>query len=99
MLRPETLVWREGLAAWTRFLLKAVREGGTITIIHRADRLDALASGGHALIDYKTDAVSSGREVEDRTSHYVPQVQAYRRAVCRMYGLEPAAVEGGALTR
>jgi tRNA1(Val) A37 N6-methylase TrmN6 len=33
-----------GLAAWTTFLLKAVREGGTITIIHRADRLaDLLA--------------------------------------------------------
>ena len=28
-----------GLVAWTAFLLKAVREGGTITIIHRADRL------------------------------------------------------------
>ena len=29
----------DGLAAWTAFLLKAVREGGTLTIIHRADRL------------------------------------------------------------
>ena len=28
-----------GLQAWTRFLLKAVREGGRITVIHRADRL------------------------------------------------------------
>ncbi|WP_370689245.1 tRNA1(Val) (adenine(37)-N6)-methyltransferase [Phenylobacterium sp.] len=28
-----------GLGAWTGFLLKAVREGGTITLIHRADRL------------------------------------------------------------
>jgi tRNA1(Val) A37 N6-methylase TrmN6 len=28
-----------GLAAWTGFLLKAVREGGAITLIHRADRL------------------------------------------------------------
>ncbi len=28
-----------GLAAWTSFCLKAVREGGTITMIHRADRL------------------------------------------------------------
>ena len=28
-----------GLEAWTGFLLKAVREGGTITVIHRADRL------------------------------------------------------------
>ncbi|MDG2522774.1 methyltransferase [Caulobacter segnis] len=33
-----------GLEAWTGFLLKAVREGGTITIVHRADRLaDILA--------------------------------------------------------
>ncbi|ATQ42307.1 tRNA1(Val) (adenine(37)-N6)-methyltransferase [Caulobacter mirabilis] len=33
-----------GLAAWTGFLLKAAREGGTITVIHRADRLaDLLA--------------------------------------------------------
>ena len=33
-----------GLSAWTKFLLKAVREGGTITVIHRADRLaDLLA--------------------------------------------------------
>ena len=29
----------EGLAVWIEFLLKAVREGGTITLIHRADRL------------------------------------------------------------
>lgn len=28
-----------GLAAWTGFLIKAVREGGQILIIHRADRL------------------------------------------------------------
>ncbi len=28
-----------GLEGWIAFLLKAVREGGTITIIHRADRL------------------------------------------------------------
>ena len=33
-----------GLAAWTGFLLKAVREGGSITLVHRADRLaDILA--------------------------------------------------------
>jgi tRNA1(Val) A37 N6-methylase TrmN6 len=29
-----------GLQAWTGFLLKAVREGGRIVMIHRADRLD-----------------------------------------------------------
>jgi tRNA1(Val) A37 N6-methylase TrmN6 len=34
----------DGLGAWASFLLKAVREGGTITVIHRADRLaDLLA--------------------------------------------------------
>ena len=34
----------DGLEAWTRFLLKSVREGGTITVIHRADRLADLLS-------------------------------------------------------
>lgn len=34
----------DGLAAWTGLLLKAVREGGRIVVIHRADRLaDLLA--------------------------------------------------------
>ncbi|MBS0332657.1 MAG: methyltransferase [Proteobacteria bacterium] len=32
----------DGLAAWIGFLVKAVREGGTITLIHRADRLGDL---------------------------------------------------------
>ena len=35
----------DGLGAWTRFLLKAAREGGTITVIHRADRLADLLAG------------------------------------------------------
>ncbi|THD83351.1 MAG: methyltransferase domain-containing protein [Phenylobacterium sp.] len=34
----------DGLAAWTGFLTKAVREGGSITLIHRADRLGDLLS-------------------------------------------------------
>lgn len=33
-----------GLGAWIAFLLKAVREGGTITLVHRADRLADLLS-------------------------------------------------------
>lgn len=44
---PEkTAAWmaRGGLAAWTGFLLKAVRDGGRVTIIHRADRLADLLS-------------------------------------------------------
>jgi tRNA1(Val) A37 N6-methylase TrmN6 len=35
----------EGLSAWITFLVKAVREGGTITLIHRADRLADLLAG------------------------------------------------------
>lgn len=40
----------DGLGAWTGFLLKAVREGGSITVIHRADRLADLLGllGGKA---------------------------------------------------
>lgn len=40
----------DGLKTWTDFLLKGVREGGRITVIHRADRLaDLLALlGGKA---------------------------------------------------
>ena len=35
----------EGLGAWTAFLVRAVREGGAITLIHRADRLADLLAG------------------------------------------------------
>lgn len=34
----------DGWEAWARFLLKAVREGGRIVVIHRADRLADLLS-------------------------------------------------------
>jgi tRNA1(Val) A37 N6-methylase TrmN6 len=34
----------DGLAAWIGFLSKAVREGGSITLIHRADRLADILS-------------------------------------------------------
>jgi tRNA1(Val) A37 N6-methylase TrmN6 len=40
----------DGLAAWIAFLTKAVREGGSITVIHRADRLADLL----ALLGLKT---------------------------------------------
>ncbi|HTK33903.1 MAG TPA: methyltransferase [Caulobacteraceae bacterium] len=39
----------DGLEAWTRFLLASVRDGGRITLVHRADRLGdilGLLSGG-----------------------------------------------------
>ena len=35
----------EGLGAWLRFIAKAVRQGGSITLIHRADRLADIFAG------------------------------------------------------
>jgi tRNA1(Val) A37 N6-methylase TrmN6 len=35
----------EGLAAWLAFMVKAVREGGSITLVHRADRLADILAG------------------------------------------------------
>jgi tRNA1(Val) A37 N6-methylase TrmN6 len=35
----------EGLETWLAFLVKAVREGGSVTVIHRADRLADLLAG------------------------------------------------------
>ncbi|WP_293900335.1 methyltransferase [Phenylobacterium sp.] len=43
----------DGLAAWIGFLTKAVHEGGTVTVIHRADRLGDLM----ALLADKTGSV------------------------------------------
>jgi tRNA1(Val) A37 N6-methylase TrmN6 len=42
----KTRAWisREGLAAWITFMTRAVRDGGDITLIHRADRLPDLLS-------------------------------------------------------
>jgi len=42
--RRDAWIAEGGLQAWTGFLVKSVREGGRITLIHRADRLaDILA--------------------------------------------------------
>ncbi|MFD1192583.1 methyltransferase [Phenylobacterium conjunctum] len=42
--KTEAWMAEGGLAAWTGFLTKAVREGSSVTIVHRADRLaDLLA--------------------------------------------------------
>jgi tRNA1(Val) A37 N6-methylase TrmN6 len=48
----------EGLGAWARFLLDAVRRGGTITVIHRADRLgDLLALLGEGAGSFQVRSV------------------------------------------
>jgi methylase of polypeptide subunit release factors len=58
----------DGLKAWTTFLLKSVREGGRIVVIHRADRLaDLLALLG-----------------ETAGSFAVPRVPVWRAARARL---------------
>jgi tRNA1(Val) A37 N6-methylase TrmN6 len=37
--KRDAWITAEGLGEWVRFLIGAAREGGTITVIHRADRL------------------------------------------------------------
>jgi ATP-dependent helicase/nuclease subunit A len=56
-------------------------------------RTNGLVSAA-AVIDFKTDAVASTQDVARRTSHYQPQIDAYRRAVAAMYGLAPTDVQG-----
>jgi tRNA1(Val) A37 N6-methylase TrmN6 len=42
--KVDAFIADDGLAAWTAYLLRAVRRGGSVTLIHRADRLaDLLA--------------------------------------------------------
>jgi tRNA1(Val) A37 N6-methylase TrmN6 len=42
--KSEAFMAENGLASWTRLLLRVVRSGGSITLVHRADRLaDLLA--------------------------------------------------------
>jgi 2-keto-4-pentenoate hydratase len=38
--------------------------------------------------------VSAAADVQQRAAHYRPQIDAYRRAVGGMYGLEERAVQG-----
>jgi tRNA1(Val) A37 N6-methylase TrmN6 len=43
--RRDAWITPDGLEAWLAFAIKAVREGGTVTLIHRADRLGDMLAG------------------------------------------------------
>jgi ATP-dependent helicase/nuclease subunit A len=53
------------------------------------DSADGRAAAAH-IIDYKTDAITAGdaETLAARVDHYRPQLEAYRRAVAGMYGIE-----------
>jgi ATP-dependent exoDNAse (exonuclease V) beta subunit len=65
------------------------------------DRLVLLREDGEVMaariLGYKTDAMEpeDAASLQDRIRHYAPQINAYRRAVSGLYGLDPAQVEGG----
>ena len=48
------------------------RSGAPFELVGRADRIDALATGGYAIIDYKTGAVPSKRDVETGLAPQLP---------------------------
>ena len=58
------------------------------------DRLVLIFNGDQLLaadvVDYKTDKIDfdDAIEVKNRTDHYRPQIEAYRRAVSSLFGLE-----------
>lgn len=85
LARPRWKVWRERPFA--------LREGDTI-LSGKIDRLVVLYDGDQAvaadLVDFKTDAVSvdEPRAIDARVAHYRPQLEAYRRAVARLLGLD-----------
>jgi ATP-dependent helicase/nuclease subunit A len=66
------------------------RDGETLVegVIDRlvTERADGIIRSA-TIIDFKTDAVADDAAVQARRAHYLPQMQAYRRAVAAMYGL------------
>jgi ATP-dependent exoDNAse (exonuclease V) beta subunit len=86
---PQWVVYREKSFA--------VRDGATI-LSGSIDRLVVLCEASQPvaaeIFDFKTDTVSPGDRaaMADRTAFYRPQLEAYRRAVTQMYGLESSMV-------
>lgn len=60
------------------------------------DRVVLIRRGGAIvgadLIDFKTDAAGDPETLAERVEHYRPQIGAYRRALRKMYALDPGAV-------
>jgi ATP-dependent exoDNAse (exonuclease V) beta subunit len=75
----------------------AIRDGDAI-LSGKIDRLvvlyDAARPLGADILDFKTDAILPGdaAALDARVAWYRPQLAAYRRAACRLAGLEPERV-------
>ena len=62
-----------------------------LLLYHRGDTVDADSLLAADIVDFKTDAIDSAA-VGTRTEFYRPQIEAYRRAVATVFGLEPCRI-------
>lgn len=62
-----------------------------LLLYHRGDTVNADSVLAADILDFKTDAVDSGA-VAARVEFYRPQMEAYRRAVSTVFGLEPRRI-------
>jgi ATP-dependent helicase/nuclease subunit A len=75
----------------------AIRDGDEL-LSGSIDRLVLVRRGNEVVaadvIDFKTDALAphGPHQLADRVEHYRPQLDAYRRAVAKLYGLSPPAI-------
>ena len=69
----------DGLKAWTGFLLKAVREGGRIVVIHRADRLADLLGLLGDIDSVQRNTLRQGGTGENRARKSSPRLARRRR--------------------
>lgn len=96
---PTTLasIWSETLTPQEpeRERSFVVRDGDTL-LGGSLDRVVWLTMGDRRvaadILDFKTDALRDSQAVHERTKHYRPQLDAYRTAVARLGGLDPAHV-------
>jgi ATP-dependent exoDNAse (exonuclease V) beta subunit len=68
----------------------AIRDGDRL-LTGNIDRLVTRYQAGQPIaaeiLDYKTDAISTRAKLAEKIEFYKPQLESYRRAVCRMYRL------------
>ncbi len=84
---PSPTLWRE-----RRFSLYLEDEEGTPQLWTGAFDRVVLGENEAWIIDFKTDAPEGDEAIEERIAFYRPQLEAYRRVLCAMTGLDPAAV-------
>ena len=82
----------QGLKAWTRWLTRAVREGGRIVVIHRADRLaDLLALLGPKAGSFQIRPISP--HVDEPAKRVI--VRAVKTGKAPLQLLPPLILHGG----